>query len=452
MTIVRSFPKGGIHPHDDKDRTRDGAIWNSAIPPICIVPLRQHLGPGCERLVEPGSRVTEGMLIGRAPSDGAHVHAPVPGIVRRIRTITVPECGECEAVVIELSGAFSKLGKDLEARDWRSMPRKDVVTLLRDLGVVEHSGNPHPLHRSLQFARRAGVSRVVVNGAESGPYLSSEDRLLQEHCAELVTGAEIVAHLLHTDDVVFAIGADKKAAVRSLRRELSKRESLARVLEVGTKYPQSAVPQLLRSVQRKEIPYGKDERELSCFVLGAATAYATAEAVLFGKPCVERVVTVAGGGIARPGNVKVRLGTTFREVIDECGGIVAPSVRIVSGDPLTGFEVTDLETPVTKTTRGILVLTRSEIRAAERRSCISCGRCVRACPMGLEPQRLYKLIEHAQQSKAEAEGLNACTECGCCSHVCPSRIPLMQSIAEAKSEHLLDYGAEPQNPQFGNQA
>jgi len=450
MTIVRSFPKGGIHPHDDKDRTSNRAIWNSAIPPVCVVPLLQHLGSSCERLVEPGTRVTEGMLIGRAPQDGAHVHAPVPGIVRRIRTIVVPECGECEALVIELSGAFSKLGKDLDARDWRNMPRKDVVALLRDLGIVELSGNPHPLHRSLQFARRAGVGRVVVNCAESGPYLSSEDRLLQEHCSELVTGAEIVAHLLHSDDVVFAVGADKKVAARILRHELAEREYPARVLEVGTKYPQSAVPQLLRSVQRKEIPYGKDEREVSCFVLGAATAYATAEAVLFGKPCVERVVTVAGGGIARPGNVKVRLGTSFREVIDECGGLSGSPVRIVSGDPLTGFEVNDLETPVSKTTRGILALTRAEIRDSERHNCISCGRCVRACPMGLEPQRLYKLIEHGRQYKAEANGLNACTECGCCSHVCPSRIPLMQRIAEAKSEHLLDYRADLQSSSVGD--
>lgn len=440
-----------MHPYDDKDRTCDGAIWNSAIPPICVVPLRQHLGPSCERLVEAGTRVTEGMLIGRAPVDGAHVHAPVPGIVRRVRQIIVPECGECEAVVIELSGAFSKLGKDLDVRDWRNMPRKDVVTVLRDLGVVELSGNPHPLHRSLQFARRAGVTRVVVNGAESSPYLSSEDRLMQEHCSELVTGAEIIAHLLHTDDVVFAVGADKKAAARALRRELSERESSARVLEVGTKYPQSAVPQLLRSVQHKEIPYGKDERELSCFVLGAATAYATAEAVLYGKPCVERVVTVAGGGITRPGNVKVRLGTSFREVIDECGGLIDSPVHIVSGDPLTGFEVSNLDIPVSKTTRGILALTQSEIREAERRNCIGCGRCVRACPMGLEPQRLYKLIEHGRQSKAEAHGLNACTECGCCSHVCPSRIPLMQRIAEAKSEYLVDYGYELPNSSVGDE-
>ncbi len=438
MTVVRSFPKGGIHPHDDKERTRNSSIWNAAIPAVCVVPLRQHWGSICERLVEPGSRVTEGMLIGRAPVDGAHVHAPVPGIVRRIRTLHIPECGECEAVVIELSGAFSKLGKDLDERDWRSMPRKAVVALLRDLGIVELSGSPLPLHRSLQHARRAGVGRVIVNGAESGPYLSSEDRLLQEHCSELVTGAEIIAHLLHTEDIVFAIGGDKKAAAHTLRNELGKRQSSARVLEVGTKYPQSAVPQLLRSVQRKEIPYGKDEHDVSCFVLGAATAYATAEAVLFGKPCVERVLTVAGGGIARSGNVKVRLGTSFREVIDECGGLDASSVRIVSGDPLTGFAVTDLDTPVTKTTRGIVALTRSEIRDAQRRSCISCGRCVRACPMGLEPQRLYKLIEHGWQLKAEANGLNACTECGCCSHVCPSRIPLMQRIAESKTEHFSD--------------
>lgn len=443
MTIVRGFPKGGIQPHDDKFNTADSAIWNAALPALCVVPLHQHKGPVCERIVEPGAHVTEGMMIGRASADGAHVHSPVPGIVRRIRSIHVPECGRCEAVVIELSGAFSKLGKSLDPHDWRAMARKDVVAQLRDLGLVELSGTPHPLHRSLQYARRAGVARVVVNGAESAPYISGEDRLMQEHSAEVVVGAQIIAHLLHTEDIVFAVGSDKKAAARSIRRELLGQDSKARVMMVGTKYPQGAVPQLLRSLQRKEIPYGKDERELSCFVLGAATAYAVAEAVLYGKPCVERVITVAGGGIVRPGNVKVRLGTSFAELIQECGGFSTSPVQVVSGDPLTGYAVNDLTTPVSKTTRAIVVLTESETGTAVRRDCIGCGRCVRACPIGLEPNRLFKLIEHDKHAKAVAHGLNACTECGCCSYVCPSRLPLMRSISAAKSERLSDYHDNP---------
>ena len=428
-----TFPLGGIHPYERKGPTRHSASWNAIIPSISIVPLQQHIGAPAELQVAPGDTVGEGTLIGKATGFvSANVHSPVPGVVKEIKSIFLPNGIRTDAVVIELEGEFDRLGKEQNRNDWSRLSADQLLEIIKEHGIVGMGGATFPTHVKFTVPKGRSCKYLIMNGTECEPYLSADHRLMVERPAEVLEGVRIAAAMLKPDQVYVGIEVNKPDAISIMEKEIKRASLPYRVAPLKIKYPQGDEKQLIKAITGLEVPSGGLPLDIGCVAANAGTLFAIYEAVVLRKPLVERIVTVTGGAIKKPANLKVRIGTPVKELIQECGGFTEVPRKIVSGGPMMGHTVFDLETPVTKGTSGILALTDREINRAPRTACIQCGRCVDACPIGLQPTRLFKLVDHFEYDTALAEGLMDCRECGCCGYICPARIPLVQGIRVGK--------------------
>lgn len=431
MFGVRTFRGGGIIPYERKNRTRDKRIWNAAIPGIAVVPFAQNQGRPATPLVAPGNRVREGMLIGQADGENSSpVHSPIPGIVREIVSIVLPGGDSSLAAVIALDGEFDRLGKEPRLYPWEHMSGTQIVDTIAAMGVVGMGGEAVPTRLKYLRATAAGVETLLINGVESEPYLTADFRLIVEKADQLVEGARIAGKALGVGRTVIAVADDHAAA--AVTRAVREAGAPIRVTRLKQRYPQGDEKQLCRVITGKEIRSGGIATDIGVVVSNVATIYAIYEAVVLQKPVIERVVTVAGGAIRSQGNLKVRIGAPVADLIEECGGFTEQPARIVVGGPMMGTGIFDLSMPVTKSTRAILALSAHEVGDAPETACIQCGRCVRACPMGLEPTILYKYIDHHQHDRALEAGLMDCRECGACAYVCPAHIPLVQGLRVGK--------------------
>jgi len=428
-----SFPLGGIHPTERKGPTCNKPSANAIIPSRCIVPLQQHIGVPAEALVSAGDQVGEGMLIGRAAGFvSANIHAPVPGTVTEIKSIFLPNGVRTDAVVIELEGEFDRLGKEENRRNWSELEPAELLEIIRENGIVGMGGATFPTHVKFQMPKGRTCDYLVLNGTECEPYLSADHRLMVERPNELLEGLRIVERILSPEHVFIGIEVNKPDAISILQETVRNAGLNYRIAPLRIKYPQGDEKQLIKALTGREVPSGGLPLDIGCVVANAGTLHAIYEAVVTGRPLIDRIVTVSGGAIAHPANLKVRIGTPIGELINECGGFSRIPAKIVSGGPMMGQTLFDLETPVTKGTSGILALTEREVHAAPRTACIQCGRCVEACPIGLEPTRLFKSIDHFEYERAVRDGLMDCRECGSCGYVCPARIPLVQSMRIGK--------------------
>jgi electron transport complex protein RnfC len=428
-----TFPLGGIHPYERKEPTRDAPSWNAIIPSLSIVPLQQHIGAPAEAAVTTGDTVGEGTLIGKAAGFvSANIHSPVPGTVKEIRSIYLPNGVHTDAVVIELEGEFDRLGKEQVRHEWADLSSTELLDLVKEGGIVGMGGATFPTHVKFSVPKGKHCEYLIMNGTECEPYLSADHRLMVERSKELLEGMQISAVILQARQVVIGIEVNKPDAIVAMEKAIRAAGLPYRVAPLKVKYPQGDEKQLIKAITGREVPSGGLPLDIDCLAANAGTVFAIYEAVVLRKPLVERIVTVAGGAVAKPANLKVRIGTPVKELIQECGGFSQPPRKIVSGGPMMGHTILDLDTPVTKGTSGILALTEREVHSAARTACIQCGRCVESCPMGLRPTHLFKLIDHFEYEQAVAEGLMDCRECGCCGYICPARIPLVQGIKVGK--------------------
>ena len=421
MSRTRSFPRGGVRPPERKLATANLPIRKACIPAEVLLALRQHVGAPAACLVRAGQSVAEGQLIGRAQGPlAADVHASIPGVVSEVREILLPDGTSSPAVLIALEGEFSRTGRTRRPEDWRELPRDQLLRRLEAAGVVGPNGVPAAA--GLRAAGRAGL--LVVNGVESEPYLTCGQRLLVEKAAEVLSGAAIAAFILGAGSVRVAVEAGKPEALRAAVEAASAFGFEVSALE--TRYPLEEESLLMRSLAERKAGSGAS----GFAVLEVGTLLAIHEAVTLEQPQIERVVTVAGEAVRRPGNLKARLGTPLSALLEECG--LRGPARVIAGGPMRGFAVGGMDAPLTKGMKGILALSRRERLPAVRTPCIGCGRCGEACPWGLRPDELYKWLEHGETAEALGRGLEACTECGCCAFVCPARIPLVQGLAAGK--------------------
>ena len=425
MSQARSFPSGGVCPPERKSATASLPIRKACVPAEALLPLRQHAGQAARCLVRIGESVEEGMPIGRAAGPlSADVHASIPGVVRQLREIRLADGTASPAVLIALEGEFIRTGRARRPLDWKSLSRGELLQRVEAGGVVDLNGVP-----AAARLRGAGPARLlVVNGVESEPYLTGDQRLLVEKAAEVLSGAAIAAFILGAGTVQVGVEANKPEALRAAA------EAAAgfgfEVIALEARYPQGEERLLVQSLAGQRV--GGRLEESGFVVLDVGTLQAIHEAVTLELPQIERVVTVAGAAIRHPANLKARLGTPVSALLEECG--LEDPARVIAGGPMRGFALSSLDTPLTKGMNGILALSRREILPAVRTACIGCGRCAEACPWGLRPAELYKWLEHGETAAARSRGLEACTECGCCAFVCPARIPLLQGLSAGKRE------------------
>lgn len=424
MRFLERRSRGGIDL--DLPRPPSGAAPNAFLPSIALVPLRQHDGAPARCLVRPGEYLREGMAIGKAEGRGqCAVHSPIPGLVREIREIRLADGGRCQAVLIVLEGSFDRLGKRQERYLWRSLQRHDLVAGLREAGVVETDSPGRPLHEALKEAE--GAELVVLNALECEPWLAAERTALVDRATEVLDGLAIALSVTGAKEAVAVLDATEPAARHALEKALAARdkdERPLRIVATAPRYPKDLPALLAETLGLAR----KGQTPAKAYFLRPTSALAAAEALAYGKPMLERYVSVGGAAVKHPGVLKVRIGTSIGDVLEERGGLVGVPERFVIGGALRGQPAYDLDSPVTKTTSAVLALSAEEVRKGREAPCVRCGSCVRGCPEGLDPDLLFRLVVRNRLEEARASGLGRCCGCGICSYLCPSRLPLAEGF------------------------
>ncbi|MFO7580972.1 electron transport complex subunit RsxC [Guyparkeria sp.] len=434
---------GGLHVEDRKAPACDRPIEDMPLVDEYVLPLHMHIGAPAIPVVEPGDRVSRGQLLAR-PDDfiSAAIHAPTSGTIRAIEPRALPHPGGLVAQSIVLAAD----GEDREAEpfdpwpDYRETSPVEIRSRLREAGIVGLGGAVFPTAAKLATANPGGVETLVLNGAECEPYISCDDRLMQEEPETIVRGAQVILHAVGAARCLIGIEDNKPRAVAAMQAVIDRLaaeedERRFQIKVVPTIYPAGGEKQLIRTLTGIEIPRGRHVTDYRMLCLNVGTTANCWRAVAEGRALTERIVTVAGGGVNHPRNLRVRIGTPMARVIEAAGGYREGVDRLLMGGPMMGFALHEDEVPVVKATNCLLAL-----RPADRdptptpQPCIRCSRCAEACPADLLPQQLYWYSRADQFDRCQDYHLFDCIECGVCSAVCPSHIPLVQYFRHAKTE------------------
>jgi len=431
---VYSFPRGGLS-FDDPTVPPGNSSVTAFLPAISVIPLHQHPWGRVASLVSVGDKVTEGMLIGKGKSpDTANVHATVPGkVIKNIEW----EDGEGrfnEGLVIRMEGSFERLGKREEKFPHDDLGQQELLHILTDCGIVEMEGSGRPIAEILSGFRGAGKRQtLVVRCVFDDPWLAADYVLCKERLQEIVEGAFIVAKAGgRIDRVLFAFSGREKEIGEAMLSEAALYDIQSSLVLTGSKYPQRNYRELELVLQN----YGKKEEiDLgSLLVLGPATLAAVYDAVKYRRPILDRYVAVGGSAVVRPQVMRVRVGKRIGDLFEECGGFSGQPFRIAAGSPFSGKMVRNLDEPVTKNSYAVFAMLKSQTGRHPERDCINCGECRRVCPVGLDPEELYKRIitmyaeQGVQRGGGAPKGAEECHGCGCCELVCPSCLPLSDTI------------------------
>jgi len=423
--------RGGVHPQGDKQATADRLIEVLPLPVRVWIPLSQHAGAPSRPVVTKGDRVRTGTLIGEPNGRiSAATHASISGVVADVADMPLPLTGLRSPTVIIESDGRDAPDDAIRERDYSGFNTEQIVEVLRLSGVVGMGGAAFPTHFKLTPPKEKPIDTLLINGCECEPSLTADHRLMLEQPAAIVEGATIMAKVLSVKNVLIVIEDNKPDAVKTMTAAIP---SGFKVRKLKTKYPQGAEKQLIKACVRREVPSGGLPMDVGCVVQNTSTAIAVRDALRFNRSLYERVLTVTGPGVREPKNLRVRIGTPVRNLIESCGGYATEVGKLILGGPMMGIAVSSDEVPVVKGTSGVLVLDRAAT-VFDEHDCIRCGRCVQVCPMGLAPLRLNNLVRRGQLETAEAEHVRDCIECGCCAYACPSKIRLVHQFKYAKSE------------------
>jgi len=424
--------RGGVHPREDKEATEHKPVEALPLPARVLIPMSQHTGVPSKPVVKKGDPVRTGTLIGEpAGRISVPTHASVSGTVADVADVPHPLTGRRMATVIIDSDGKDTMDESIGERDYSGLSREQVIEAIRAAGVVGMGGAAFPTFFKLSPPKDKPIDTLIVNGCECEPFLTADHRLMLESPSEIVEGTTLIARALGVDNVTIAIEDNKPDAVAAMQGPA--KDAGFAVRKLRTKYPQGAEKQLIKAVLRREVPSGGLPLDVGCVVQNVGTAVAVRDAVKFRRPLYERVTTVTGPAVKEPRNLRVRIGTPVKNLIEACGGYSHAPGKLIMGGPMMGITVENDEAPVLKGTSGILVLDVAST-VIEEHDCIRCGRCIYACPMGLAPQRLNNLVRRRRFEDAKQEHVTDCIECGCCAFACPAKIRLVHNFKYAKSE------------------
>lgn len=428
---------GGIHPYDGKDLSKDKPIMDVFPKGDLVYPLSQHIGASAVPVVKKGDHVLTGQLIAEAGGFvSAPIYASVSGTVKAIEPRRTVVGDAVMAIVIENDGLYDEVdygpGKSLE-----ELSKEEILDKIENAGVVGMGGAGFPTHVKLSPKEPDKIDYVIVNCAECEPYLTSDYRVMMETPERIVEGLKCSLKLFDYAKGILAVEDNKKDCIARLK-ELTKGDERIVVKALKTKYPQGAERQLIYAVTGRAINCDMLPADVGCIVNNVDTVSAIYGAVIENKPLMYRIVTVTGDAIKDPRNFRVRIGTNYHELIAHAGGFVQEPKKIISGGPMMGFGVFDLDVPTTKTASALLCLLKDPVSESKTGPCIHCGMCVEACPGRVIPARLASLAEHGDKETFEKENGMECCECGCCSYVCPAKRPLTQEIKSMRKMILSD--------------
>ncbi|WBG89377.1 electron transport complex subunit RsxC [Pantoea piersonii] len=426
--------QGGIHPPEMKTQSNGTPLSQLPLPDRFIIPLKQHIGHEGEICVAPGDRVLRGQPLTFGNGRMLPVHAPTSGTIDAIaQHMTAHPSGLSELCIFMSPDGEDRWTTLEPMADYRQRQRADIVQRIHDAGVAGLGGAGFPTGTKLRGGLR-GVKTLIINAAECEPYITADDRLMQDYAAEVLEGSRILAWVLQAERVLIGIEDNKPEAIAALKRALGGERDL-HIRVIPTKYPSGGAKQLTKILTGLEVPHGGRSTDIGVLMQNVGTAWAVKRAVINGESLTERVVTLTGEAIAQPRNVWSRIGTPISHLLHQVGFTPAPRQMVIMGGPLMGFTLPSLDVPVVKITNCILAPSASEMgNNDEEQSCIRCSACADACPAKLLPQQLYWYSQGGDHDKARAHHIDDCIECGACAYVCPSNIPLVQYYRQEKAE------------------
>jgi Na+-translocating ferredoxin:NAD+ oxidoreductase subunit C len=435
FNVLKTFSLGGIHPAEHK-LSAGTPVEILAIPSVVSVPVSQHIGAPCEPIVKKGDVVKVGQLIAKSTGFvSSNIHSPVSGTIDKIDEVLDASGYKRKAIVIKTEGDEwdESIDRSSELKQDITHTPEEIIARIGEAGIVGLGGATFPAHVKLSPPPGRTCEVLIINGVECEPYLTSDHRLMLERGEEMLVGIQLLMKALKVSKAIIGIENNKKDAIEHLKK-LSVRYEGISVQPLMVQYPQGGEKQLIDACIGRQVPSGKLPIEVGAVVHNVGTAFAVYQAVQKNKPLIERIVTVTGLSVQKPGNYLVRVGTPVSALIEEAGGLPADTGKVIGGGPMMGKALSSLDVPVTKGTSGILIIPGKLASRGKVENCIRCSKCVSVCPMGLSPYLLMTLAEKAIWDRSEEEKIMDCVECGSCSYTCPSSRPLLDYIRLGKGK------------------
>jgi electron transport complex protein RnfC len=426
--------RGGVHPYDGKDLSKDKPMKTIIPKGEMVYPLSQHIGAPATPIVQKGDRVLAGQKIAEAGGFvSAPIYATVSGTVKTIEPRRVVTGDMVNSIIVDNDGLLEEVEYTPHEPD--KLDKKQILELIKEAGIVGMGGAGFPTHVKLSPKEPDKIDYVIANCAECEPYLTSDYRRMIEEPEKLVQGLKIILRLFDNANGILAVEDNKPDCIKILK-ELTENEERITVKALKTKYPQGAERQLIYATTKRQINSSMLPADAGCVVDNVDTIVAVYHAVVEGKPLMNRIVTITGDAVNDPRNFYVRIGMNYKDLIDEAGGFKTEPEKVVSGGPMMGFALFDLNVPTTKTASALLCMTHDEVSASSPSPCINCGRCVDVCPGRVVPRKLAVMADHHDEEAFVANNGMECCECGCCSYVCPAKRQLTQSIKSMRKTVL----------------
>lgn len=433
---IKTF-HGGVHPAEHKELSKESPLTQLLPKGELVYMTNQHIGKPASPVVKKGDRVLAGQIIAEAGGFvSANIVSSVSGTVKAVEPRKNASGGSAMAIVVENDGEYTLAeGVGVEC-DTNGLTGQEILSKVQKAGIVGMGGAGFPTHVKLTVKTPEKIDYVIANGAECEPYITCDDQLMRTKAAEIVEGMEYMLRLFPNAKGVVVVENNKPEAIAAMEQVCQGHDRVY-VQPVKTKYPQGGERSLITVITGKHLKLGMLPADAGCVVDNVATIYAIYRAVKFNEPLMERGFTVSGDAVQNPGNFIVKIGTSHQELVDACGGFKQDPKKVLSGGPMMGFAMTGLEAPICKNNNALTCLTVDEVEIAEGQmtACLRCGRCSRACPLGLSPQLMQVAAIRKDYDRYEHKlyGLD-CIGCGCCTYGCPAKRPLMQLFKTTKAE------------------
>lgn len=426
--------KRGVHPPDGKSFTADRPVEvimpkeNSEL----FFPMSQHIGAPCEPIVQKGDYVKVGQKIAESQAFvSSPIFSSISGTVKDIRPMLTPGGGKVNSIVIENDGLMAEIEGLNVPKDYKNMTNEEICACIKDAGVVGLGGAGFPTHIKLAPPKDTKIDHILINAAECEPFLTTDYRIMLEESEKVIRGLQVVLKMHPNAKGVIGIEDNKPEAIKVMTKACEGIDNIS-VATLHVKFPQGSEKHLIYAITGREVPSGALPASVGCIVDNVDTIVAIERAIFRGRPLMRRIVTVSGGAVAKPGNYKIRIGMTYKDLVDAIGGFREEPVKFIAGGPMMGPAMYTLDVATTKTSSALLCFTKEEAFIPAESNCIRCGRCVDHCPMALMPFELNALILRGDgDAFVKNHGLD-CIECGSCSYICPAKRQLAQSIRAEK--------------------